>query len=186
MPAIDYKNYKEEKIDGKVYLMSPIANPKHGETIGNLHLVFASYLKGKSCKVFTDNIAIYLDKEKNNYVVPDLSVLCDPSKFTKTGYHGVPSLLVEVISRSNIKRDRIEKFELYERFGVQEYWLVDYVSKVIEQYVLVDNKYKLEQAIALVEEDELEIFTEEERAAYTTIIKPTIFKDLEVDLKEIF
>lgn len=186
MPAIDYKHYKEEKIGGKVYLMTPIANPKHGETIGNLYLAFATYLKGKSCKVFTDNIAIYLDKEKNNYVVPDLSVLCDPSKFTNTGYHGIPSLLVEVISHSNIKRDRVEKFNLYEKFGVQEYWLADYVSKTVEQYVLVEGKYRLETATALIEESELEILTEAERTAYTTIIKPTIFDSLEVDLKDIF
>ncbi|MEF9960027.1 MAG: Uma2 family endonuclease [Niameybacter sp.] len=186
MPAVDYKHYKEEKIDGKICLMSPIANPKHGETIGNLYLAFATYLKGKQCKVFTDNIAIFLDAEKNNYVVPDLSVLCDPAQFSSSGYHGIPSLLIEVISRSNIKRDRIEKFELYQKFGVKEYWLVDYVSKTIEQYVLVDHKYILERAVAVVDENELEIFTEEERAAYTTVVKPTIFEDLEVDIKDIF
>lgn len=186
MPAVDYRNYKEEKIDGKIHLMTPIANPKHGETIGNLYLAFATYLKGKACKVFTDNIAIYLDEAKDNYVVPDLSVLCDPSKFTSNGYHGIPSLLVEVISHSNIKRDRVEKFQLYEKFGVREYWLVDYVSRSIEQYVLKDGKYALEQAVAVVDAEELELLTDEDRACYTTIVKPTLFDGLEVDAREIF
>lgn len=186
MSAVDCGNYKEEKINGKVYLMSPIANPRHGETIGNLYLAFASYLKGKSCKVFADNIAVYLDEEKNNYIVPDLSILCDQSKFTSNGYHGIPSLVVEVLSHSNIKRDRVEKFELYEKFGVQEYWIVDYVAKTAEQYVLVNKKYHLEMAVGLVDDSELEIFTEEERVAYTTIITPTIFENLAIDIKEIF
>ena len=185
--AIDYSNWKEEKIDGKVYYMSPSANPKHSEVIFKLSMAFGNYLKGKSCKVFTDNIDIYLDEEQNNYVIPDLSILCDVSKFKDNGYHGVPSLIVEVISPTSYKRDRYLKHALYEKYGVSEFWLVDYQGKTLEQYVLCNGKYQLYNAIAMISEwDYNHRLTAAERAEYTTIINPTIFKDLEIDIKEIF
>lgn len=185
--AIDYSKWKEEKIDGNIYYMSPSANPKHSEVIGNLYLAFRNYLKGKQCKVFVDNIDIYLDEEQNNYVIPDLSILCDASKFTDNGYHGVPSLIVEVISYTNIARDRRDKFNLYQKFGVQEFWLVDYKSKTIEQYILTNGKYELHKVFAIISEwDYNNRLNDEERAEYTTIIKPTIFNDLEIDIREVF
>lgn len=185
--AIDYSNWKQEKIHGKIYYMSPSANPKHSEVIFNLSLAFGNYLKGKTCKVFMDNIDIYLDEEKNNYVIPDMSILCEPNNFKDDGYHGVPSLIVEVLSPTSIIRDRREKFKLYEKYGVKEYWLVDYLSKSIEQYILVDEVYQLYNAFTILSEWDFENrLSESEKETYTTIIKPTIFEDLEIDIKEIF
>ena len=185
--AIDYSTWKQEKINGKIYYMSPSANPKHSEVIFNLSLAFGNYLKGKQCKVFMDNIDIYLDEEQNNYVIPDMSVLCDPTKFKDNGYHGVPSLIVEVISPTSLERDRGDKFKLYEKHGVKEYWIADYHSKSIEQYILSNGIYHLYKAFTIVSEwDYNNRLTEAEREVYTTIIKPTIFEDLEIDITDVF
>lgn len=64
--------------------MSPSASPMHGRIIGNVYFIFKSYLRGKSCRVFTDTIDVYLD-ELNNKVIPDVSILCDENKFSKRG-----------------------------------------------------------------------------------------------------
>lgn len=185
--AIDYSNWKQEKIDGKVYYMSPSANPKHSRLLGNLYLPFRNYLKGKTCEVFMDNIDIHLDEESNNYVIPDMSILCDPTKFKDNGYHGIPSLIVEVISPTSIERDRYDKYRLYENFGIKEFWLIDYKAETIEQFVLSNGSYQLHKLFSIVSDyDYSNRFTEAEREAYTTIIKPTIFSDLEIDIKEIF
>lgn len=185
--AIDYNNWKEEKINGKIYYMSPSANPKHSKVIFNLALAFGNYLKGKTCEVYMDNLDIYLDEEDENYVIPDMSVLCDPSKFKDNGYHGIPSLIVEVISPTSLKRDRFEKFELYQRVGVKEFWLVDYQSKSIEQYILTNGVYKPLNLLTIVSDYDYEKrLTEEEKQNYTTIIKPSIFNDLEIDIIDIF
>ncbi|MBC8080365.1 MAG: Uma2 family endonuclease [Gorillibacterium sp.] len=50
---------------------------------------------------------------------------------------GPPDLVVEVLSPSSIKRDRIMKLYSYAKFGVPEYWIVDPLNVTIEQYVLV-------------------------------------------------
>ncbi|MDR3598730.1 Uma2 family endonuclease [Clostridium sp.] len=83
--ALDLEAFKEEFIDGKVYYMSPSVNPKYGRVIGNIYFVFKSYLRGKKCQVFTDTIDVYLDAEKKDKVIPDVSILCDETKFTDKG-----------------------------------------------------------------------------------------------------
>ncbi len=185
--AIDYSNWKKENINDKIYYMSPSANPKHSRVILKLFSIFNSYLKGKECEVFTDNIDVYLDEETNTYVMPDLSVLCDPSKFTDKGYKGIPALIVEVISPTSIKRDRFEKFELYQKYGVKEYWLVDYTTKTIEQYILSDGLYKINNIVTIISDyDYNERLTEKERKEYDTLIKVNVFDNLTIDAKEIF
>lgn len=56
---------------------------------------------------------------------------------------GVPDLLVEILSPGSIKRDRIEKMELYERFGVPEFWLIDPNNRSVEVYHLEEAKYRI-------------------------------------------
>ena len=54
---------------------------------------------------------------------------------------GPPDLCVEVISPGSEKIDRRDKFEQYRRFGVLNYWLVDYVERTFDAYALRDGEY---------------------------------------------
>jgi Uma2 family endonuclease len=184
--ALDLEAFKEEFIDGKVYYMSPSANPKHGRAIGNIYFVFKSYLRGKRCQVFTDTIDVYLDAEKKDKVIPDVSILCDETKFTDKGYEGVPSLVVEVISPTSVKRDRKIKFNIYEKYKVQEYWIVDPINKVIEQYILIDGKYSLEGTYVKLEEWEKERLSQEEKSKFSESFKTSIFSELAINVEDIF
>ena len=58
---------------------------------------------------------------------------------------GSPDLIIEVISKGTVKNDRVDKFELYEKFGVHEYWLVDPANQSVEVYFLDNKKYVLQQ-----------------------------------------
>ena len=53
-----------------------------------------------------------------------------------------PDLAVEVLSRSTEARDRGRKMQLFERFGVPEYWIVDPINNFIEIYELRDDRYE--------------------------------------------
>lgn len=59
------------------------------------------------------------------------------------GILGVPDLIIEIISPTSIKRGRFDKKELYEKFQVPEYWIVDPANASIEVYVIKDGKYAL-------------------------------------------
>ena len=183
-PAYNLNEFKEEIIDGKVYYMSPSASPRHGRIIGNIYFIFKSYLKGKTCEVFTDTIDVFLNEEGTDKVIPDVSILCDPERFTDKGYNGVPSLIVEVISPTSIKRDRETKFYKYEAYGVKEYWIVDPLNKSIEQFVLQDGKYKLSGVYTQLDEAEKERLHEEQ--GFVKQFKTTIFPELVIDIDDIF
>ncbi len=179
-------NFKEEIIDGKIYYMSPSANPIHSRIIGNIFYTFKNYLKGKRCQVYADNLDVYLGEEKNTIVIPDISVICDTTKFTSNGYHGVPTLVVEIISPSSAARDRNTKFKLYEKYGVMEYWIVDPLNQIIEQFILKDNKYEIEGTFFQLEEEVLERYSEEERNNIIKNFKTSIFSDLVINLCDVF
>ena len=48
-------------------------------------------------------------------------------------------MIVEILSPSNRKRDLLEKFYLYQRVGVREYWIADPKVKTITVYVMQEN-----------------------------------------------
>jgi Uma2 family endonuclease len=56
---------------------------------------------------------------------------------------GPPDLVVEVISPSTRRTDRVEKFVEYARAGISEYWIVDPDAQTIEVFVLQDGAYTL-------------------------------------------
>jgi Uma2 family endonuclease len=54
---------------------------------------------------------------------------------------GVPDMVVEILSPSTKRRDSIEKFQQYLKYGVREYWVVDPETRSLQVYILEDGKY---------------------------------------------
>ena len=69
-------------------------------------------------------------------VQPDLLVVCDPAKIRENGLWGAPDLVVEILSPSTSRKDLREKYDLYQRSGVKEYWVIDPPGRWVQQYVL--------------------------------------------------
>ncbi len=71
-------------------------------------------------------------------VQPDILVFLTEhrSRTTEKGHFGPPDLAVEVLSPSTAERDRVRKLELYGRYGVREYWIVDVDARVIDVFAL--------------------------------------------------
>nr|WP_321410875.1 Uma2 family endonuclease [uncultured Carboxylicivirga sp.] len=130
-----------ELIKGRIFKMSPAPSPIHQEVASALNAELYQYLKGKACKVFPAPFDVRLDNDKNGthtVVQPDLSVICDLMKIDDKGCNGAPDLVVEIISPSTAKKDLHEKYDLYERSGVKEYWIIHPFERTLTCFLL-DN-----------------------------------------------
>lgn len=62
---------------------------------------------------------------------------------TEKAIEGVPDLVVEILSPATSRTDRVTKAQIYARYGVHAYWIVDPGQEVIEIYLLEADGYRL-------------------------------------------
>ena len=116
---------RHEIIDGDHYV-TPAPRTKHQRISANLTVALVSFVKGRGMGLVlaapTDVIL-----SDNNVVQPDLLFVSTArsSIITEDNIRGAPDLVVEIISETTRKKDEVTKRKLYERFGVQEYWVMD-------------------------------------------------------------
>lgn len=168
-------SYITELIDGEIFVVS---SPKFAHQSASAHAFsFVNDLKrsgqitGEVCFATLD---VYMDEY--NVVQPDVFwVSADNTRCAlgEDGYwHGAPDLIVEVLSPSTARRDRIEKFSLYEKHGVREYWIVESSLPSVEVWVLTDGLFQLQGTYSPV--DDLNLFTS------------PVLGGITVDLKAVF
>jgi len=186
----DYCSWPEDErwelIDGVAYNMSPAPTSRHQEISGELYFRIKRFLKNK-CRIFSAPFDVFLpifpiesEKTIDTVVQPDISVICDSSKIIEKGCMGAPDLIVEILSPSTSKRDLNEKFGLYERVGVKEYWVVDPGNKYIRIFHLIsegENSGKYDDGTLIPPADWRE---------KDTIAESAVLEGFKVDVKELF
>jgi Uma2 family endonuclease len=150
----DYKDWPETErwqiIDGQAFNMTAAPTIRHQKITGNLYSAIREQLKGKSCTPFVAPTDVVFDDY--NIVQPDVLVVCDKNRITDANIQGAPELVIEVLSPSNSLMDKRLKLQLYERFGVPEYLLVDPLNDLVERYTLVEGAYGRAEIFAWSEE----------------------------------
>lgn len=139
----DYLTWPDDErweiIDGEAYAMTPAPTTKHQRISRELGRIVVSFFHGKSCEPFIAPTDVVLDE--TNIVQPDILVVCDPSKITEKNIQGAPDLVVEILSPATSIKDRREKRQLYERFGVREYIMIDPYGEAAERFTLDEKRY---------------------------------------------
>lgn len=158
---------RRELLAGQPYLMSPGARPLHQRTVGRLFATLMNQLKDHRCEPFTAPLDVKLSDY--DVVQPDLMVVCDPAQVQETHVEGPPALVVEVLSPSTARHDRIKKTAIYSAAGVKEYWLVTPMPPMVEVLLLNGEHYSLVGAYS----------------ASDTLVSPS-FRELSVALGEVF
>ncbi len=117
---------RAELIDGQMYYMAP-PNRRHQKFVGELYHSILSHIKSNngSCEVYPAPFAVFLNEDDTNYVEPDISVICDPSKLNDKGCSGAPDWIIEIVSPGSRRMDYLTKLFKYRSAGVREYWIVD-------------------------------------------------------------
>ncbi|MGH8590303.1 MAG: Uma2 family endonuclease, partial [Gammaproteobacteria bacterium] len=107
----------------------------------------ANALEGKPCRVFIAPVDVCLpkadeaDEAIETVVQPDVLVVCDERKIGERGVRGAPDFVVEVLSPTTAGHDHVKKRRVYERHGVQEYWLVHPTDRILTVYRLMGAEY---------------------------------------------
>jgi len=142
----DYLHWPDEErweiISGVPYDMSPAPSTEHQRILTKLIVQIQTFINEKPCQVFPAPFDVRLprenevDEEIDTVVQPDLCVICDPARLDTRGCKGAPDLVVEIISPATAKKDLAEKYNLYEKSGIKEYWVVFPKDKVLQVYHL--------------------------------------------------
>lgn len=142
--------HRYEIFDGVLEMMSPGPNTVHQGVGGELLILL------QSCRSDYVILIAPLDVilSQTNVVQPDI-VMVHRSRMdilTIRGVEGAPDLVVEVLSPGSRHRDRVKKLKIYAKHGVPEYWIIDPVTRTLEQLRLCDGRYEIHE---LFEEEDL-------------------------------
>ncbi len=130
-----------EILDGELNV-TPAPTTKHQTISFNLTGLFYQYLREhRTGKVFSAPIDVVLDE--STIVQPDIIFISKEREeiVTEKNVRGAPDLVIEILFPNTAKVDRLRKMQIYLRYGVKHYWLVDPDTETLEIYKLESGKY---------------------------------------------
>lgn len=123
-----------ELIEGELVL-NPAPVPRHQWIIGNVYYALRSYFESHGGgRAYLSPVDVVLSSE--NVLEPDIVVLTADrmSLVGPKNLQGPPDIAIEVLSEGSRRKDEVTKKRLYERFGVDEYWIADPETETIKVY----------------------------------------------------
>jgi len=151
LEVFTYEDYLHLPDDGKRYqiiegevCMSPAPVPYHQEILFGLAQLVRNFVEeGDLGKVFIAPCDVILSNE--NVVQPDIFFVSKDRLhiITDKNIQGAPDLAVEIVSPHSLKIDKLLKRNLYAKYGVREYWLVDGEKREVEVMATRGKTYRI-------------------------------------------
>jgi Uma2 family endonuclease len=148
-PEFTYEEYKRlsddqryEVLEGELVEL-PTPPCLHQLILGNLLLPLAVFTRERDLGALLIPTDVILSER--TVLQPDLFFVARDRESIMDldgGVHGPPDLVIEVLSSATAERDLGIKREIYSKYGVREYWIVDPEAKSIE--VLTPQGARLE------------------------------------------
>ena len=165
---------REEVYDGELCIMS---SPKlrHQKILLALAMLLELYAREHAAgQVYIAPVDLYISE--TSFFEPDLMFVAqarlDSERIEREDgacLVAPPDLIIEIVSDSTGRNDRVKKFNAYESFGVRHYWLVDPDEKTLLAFELREGRYTREAAL-----------TDEDTFA------PALFPGLQIPLAPLF
>jgi Uma2 family endonuclease len=130
-----------EILHGELHV-TPAPSTTHQRISRNLEFALHTHVEAHGLgEVFDAPIDVILDR--STVVQPDLVSIARArlGMVRERGVSGAPDLVVEILSPATEQRDRGAKQQLYARYGVSHYWLVDGAARTVTELVLAQNAY---------------------------------------------
>ena len=132
-----------EILDGELSV-TPAPATRHQTVLGNLYRFLANYvIANQPGKLFIAPTDLIL--APTTVVQPDLIFIGNDRRHivTERAIEGPPTLVIEILSPTTHRTDRVTKAQLYAKHNVPNYWLIDPDQRTLEAYKLVIDHYDL-------------------------------------------
>jgi Uma2 family endonuclease len=160
---------RKEIIEGELF-MSPAPSIRHQKILKKLFKMIDNHvIKHNLGEVYFAPCDVILSHI--NIIQPDILYISNQNlKILKElNIQGPPDLVVEILSPSTTDNDRIFKKRIYRKFGVKEYWIVDYEDNTIELWTLANQQVQFHV-----------------KAQATVLFESKILPELKIDLSLVF
>lgn len=128
----EQSDIRYEYYDGEVYAMSGTTF-NHNDIVGNVSGAFRTFFRPRGCRVFAETVKLKVSDIC--YLYPDVVVTCAAKDLSGTYIVERPSVVIEVISKSSTKRDRVFKLNQYKTIpSLQYYLIVSQAERKVELY----------------------------------------------------
>jgi Uma2 family endonuclease len=158
-----------EILEGEL-TVTPAPSTKHQSASANLFKVLSKHIDDRNLgKLFYAPIDLILDP--TTILQPDLLFVSSAHQhiITERAIEGVPDLVVEILSPTTSRTDRVTKAQIYARHAVPAYWIVDPDQESIEIYLLDGDVFRPAATL---------------QGAIPTVALP--FKELEIAARDVF
>ena len=138
LQAMPEDGNRYEVIEGELFVACAPGLP-HQRVIGNILFTLRTYLNANPIGEIITTPGLVFDEYSG--VIPDIVFFSHERGaeiIANDRLQAAPELVIEILSpgRENLARDRVAKRQLYGKYGVKEYWIVDSESCAVEIYRL--------------------------------------------------
>ena len=123
-------------------VMSPAPTNLHQTTLGKIFVSLSNFLEIKKYgEVKLAPFDVYFGSQ--NIFQPDIIFISNENlhQIQDKGLVGVPDLVVEILSPGTAHIDKGEKRDVYEQYGVKEYFMVDPATKMVTALMLQGKEF---------------------------------------------
>jgi Uma2 family endonuclease len=130
------------QIINNALVMSPSPLDIHQVILNEINVNLTLYVR----KIKTGYVRISpydVHLSKSNILQPDICFITEENKnnIGKKGLTGAPDLVIEILSPGTKKYDLTDKKDIYQNYGVKEYFIVEPTNRKVKSFVLKNNKY---------------------------------------------
>jgi Uma2 family endonuclease len=136
LPEEPFLSY--EIIDGEL-IVSRKPHLRHAAIIGKLCAQVYPAVKTLEGLLLVEPGIVWSEEAEDN-VAPDLAIVLPDRLHLATGraLSGTPNIVMEVVSEGSVEIDYVKKRALYARTGAQEYWIIDWLRRLVEVWTFTE------------------------------------------------
>ncbi len=141
--ALPDDGHRYQLVEGEL-VVTPSTTRWHQQVVAAVHVQLSLHVQQLSLgQVFIAPLDVLLSDRV--VLQPDLFFVSNEraSIVRDANIAGAPDLCIEVLSPGTERLDRLRKTELYARFGVPHYWIIDLSARSIEEHVLGRELYRV-------------------------------------------